>query len=137
VIPRRCPGTSWTVFVNSLEAVLPFYNLRDQLMPSKYPWLRNRCLAINNFSLLLSADMSHVSVAWQRPGWNIHISSDISGLWAECHICRRCPRIHNLYFYNIRDKLLPLIYPWLRNRCLGISNSSLLVSTGMSHVPVA
>jgi hypothetical protein len=24
-------------------------------------------------------------VAWQRPGWNIHISSDISALWAECH----------------------------------------------------
>jgi hypothetical protein len=29
--------------------------------------------------------MSHVPVAWQRPGWNIHISSDISAPWAECH----------------------------------------------------
>jgi hypothetical protein len=55
-------------------------------MPSIYPWLRNHCLAINNTSLLVSADMSHVPVAWQRPGWNIHISSDISALWAECHI---------------------------------------------------
>jgi hypothetical protein len=36
------------------------------------PWLRNRCLAINNSSLLASAGMSHVPVAWQRPGWNIH-----------------------------------------------------------------
>jgi hypothetical protein len=67
-----------------------FYNLRDQLLPSIYPWLRNRCLAINNSSLLVPAGMSHVPVAWQYPGWNIHtyihFSSDISALWAECHI---------------------------------------------------
>jgi hypothetical protein len=30
--------------------------------------------------------MSHVPVAWQRPAWNMHIFSDISALWAECHI---------------------------------------------------
>jgi hypothetical protein len=34
-----------------------FYNLRDQLLPSMYPWLRNRCLAINTSSLLVSADL--------------------------------------------------------------------------------
>jgi hypothetical protein len=33
------------------------------LLPSIYPWLRIRCLAINNSSLLVSADMSHVPVA--------------------------------------------------------------------------
>jgi hypothetical protein len=75
-IPRRCPG-----IYN-----LSFYNLRDRLLPSIYPWLRNRCLDINNSSLLVSADMSHVPVASQRSGWNIHSSSDISALWAECHI---------------------------------------------------
>jgi hypothetical protein len=53
---------------------LSFYNFLDQLLLSIYPWLRNRCLAINNSSLLVSADMSHVSVAWQCQGWNIHIS---------------------------------------------------------------
>jgi hypothetical protein len=61
---RRCPG-----IYN-----LSFYNLCDQLLPSIYPWLRNRCLAINNSSLLVSSDMSHVPVTWQRSGWNIHIS---------------------------------------------------------------
>jgi hypothetical protein len=45
---------------------------------------RNRCLAINNSSLFF-ARMNHVAVAWQRAGWNIHISSDISPLWSECH----------------------------------------------------
>jgi hypothetical protein len=50
---------------------LSFYNLRDQLLPSIYPWLWNCCLAINNSSLLVSADMSQVPVAWQRPSWNI------------------------------------------------------------------
>jgi hypothetical protein len=24
-------------------------------------------------------------VAWQWPGWNVHISSDISAVWSECH----------------------------------------------------
>jgi hypothetical protein len=63
-----------------------------------YPWLRNRCLAINNSSLLDSADMRHVPVAWQRLGWNIHISSDISALWAECHIS---PCLYSsIYLYN-------------------------------------
>jgi hypothetical protein len=56
---RRCPGMSLS---------------RDQLLPSICPWLQNRCLAINNSSLLVSADMSHVPVAWYYPGWNIHIS---------------------------------------------------------------
>jgi hypothetical protein len=87
----------WTLVVNSLEAVcsFPFY---DQLLPSIYPWLRNRCLAINNSSLLVSADMSHVPVALQRPGWTIHISSDISALWTECHIS---PCLYSsLYLYN-------------------------------------
>jgi hypothetical protein len=54
---------------------LSFYNLHDQLLPSIYPWLQNRCLAINNSSLLVSMDMSYVPIALQRPGWNIHISS--------------------------------------------------------------
>jgi hypothetical protein len=76
---------------------LSFYNLRDQLLPSIYPWLRNHCLAINNSSLV-SADMSHVPVAWQRPGWNMHISSDILALWAECHISP-CS-YSSLYLYN-------------------------------------
>jgi hypothetical protein len=71
-ISRRCPG-----IYN-----LSFYNFRDQLLP----WLRNRCLVINNSSLLVSANMSYVPVAWQRPGWNIHIYSDISALRAECRI---------------------------------------------------
>jgi hypothetical protein len=63
-----------------------------------YPWLLNRCLAINNSSLLVSADMSHVPVSWQRSVWNIHISSDISALWAECHIS---PCLYSsLYLYN-------------------------------------
>jgi hypothetical protein len=44
------------------------------------------------------SDMSHVPVAWQRPGWNIHISSDISALWAKCHIS---PCLYSsLYLYN-------------------------------------
>jgi hypothetical protein len=37
---------------------LSFHNLRDQLLPSIYPWLQNRCLAINNSSLLVSAGES-------------------------------------------------------------------------------
>jgi hypothetical protein len=37
---------------------LSFYNLRDQFFPSIYPWLQNRCLAINNSSLLVSKDIS-------------------------------------------------------------------------------
>jgi hypothetical protein len=63
---------------------LSFYNLRDQLLPSIYPSLQNRCLA--NLSLLVSKDMSYVPVAWQWPGWNIHISSGISALLSECHM---------------------------------------------------
>jgi hypothetical protein len=61
--------------VNSLEAVCSFsftYNLRGELLPLIYPWLRNRCLAIKNSPLLVSADMSHVPVARQGPGRNIH-----------------------------------------------------------------
>jgi hypothetical protein len=85
---RRCSGI-YNFF---------FYNLRDQLLPSIYPWLRNRCLAINISALLVSADMSYVPVDWQRPGWNIHISSDISALWTECHIS---PCLYSsLYLYN-------------------------------------
>jgi hypothetical protein len=57
---------------------LSFHNLRDQLLPSIYPWLRNRCLVINNSSLLVTADMSHVPAAWQCP--------DISALCAEWNI---------------------------------------------------
>jgi hypothetical protein len=81
---------------------LSFYNLRNQLFPSIYPWLRNHCLAINNSSLLVSADMSHVSIAWQCPGSNMHtyinFSSDISALWAECHIS---PCLYSsLYLYD-------------------------------------
>jgi hypothetical protein len=45
--------SSWTL----LKLSVAF--LRDQLMPSIYPWLRNRCLAINNSSLLVSADESY------------------------------------------------------------------------------
>jgi hypothetical protein len=52
--------------------------------------------------------MNHVPVAWQCPGWNIHayiyiyiyihFSSDISTLWAECHIS---PCLYSsLYLYN-------------------------------------
>jgi hypothetical protein len=67
----------------------------------------------------------------------IRIYSNISALWAECHISRLCPGIHNISSYNLRDQLLPPIYPWLRNRCLAINNSSLLVSADASHVPVA
>jgi hypothetical protein len=86
--------SSWTL----LKLSVAFYNLRYQLLPSIYPLLRNRCLAINNSSLLVSADMNHVPFAWQRPGWNIHISSDISVLWAECHIS---PCLYSsLYLYN-------------------------------------
>jgi hypothetical protein len=81
--PWHCPG---------------IYNLRDQLLSSIYPWLRHRCLAINNSSLLVCVDMSHVPVAWQLPGWNIRISSDISTLWPECHIS---PCLYSsLYLYN-------------------------------------
>jgi hypothetical protein len=61
---------------------LSFYNLRDQLLLSICPCLWNRCLAINKSSLLVSANMSHVPVAWQWPGWNIHISMNILTLWA-------------------------------------------------------
>jgi hypothetical protein len=39
-----------------------------------------------HFLIFVSADMSHGPVAWQKPAWNIHFSSDISALWAECHI---------------------------------------------------
>jgi hypothetical protein len=35
---------------------LSFYNLRDQLLLSIYPWLQNHCLAINNSLLLVSKD---------------------------------------------------------------------------------
>jgi hypothetical protein len=45
---------------------------------------------------------------------------------------RRCPDIYNIFFYKLRDQLLPSIYPWLRNRCLAINNSSLLVSADES-----
>jgi hypothetical protein len=81
------PGTARVFitfpFITSAINCCPgIYLYRDQLLP----WLRNRCLVINNFSLFVSADMSHVPVAWQRPGWNLHISSDISALWVECHI---------------------------------------------------
>jgi hypothetical protein len=81
---------------------LSFYNLRDQFLPSMYPWLRNSCLATNNSSLFVSADMNHVPVAWQWPGRNIHthmhFSSDISALWAECYIS---PCLYSsLYLYN-------------------------------------
>jgi hypothetical protein len=42
--------------------------------------------------------MRYVPVAWQRPGWNIHISSDISALWAERH---SSPCLYSsLYLYN-------------------------------------
>jgi hypothetical protein len=82
-------------FITSAIICCPgIYLSRDQLLP----WLRNRCLAINNSSLLVSADMSHVPVAWQWPGWNIHIFSDVSALWAECHIS---PCLYSsLYLYN-------------------------------------
>jgi hypothetical protein len=70
---------------------LSFYNLRDQLLLSIYPWLWNHCLAINSSSLLVSADMSHVPIAWQQPGWNI-IFREIfrPSLWIE----RRTYLIH-------------------------------------------
>jgi hypothetical protein len=84
--------SSWTV----LKLSVAFYNLRDKLLHSIYPWLRNRCLAINYSSLLVSADMSHVPVARQRPGWNIYISLGLSALWAECHIS---PCLYS-YLYN-------------------------------------
>jgi hypothetical protein len=91
MIPQRCPGITWTLFANSLQAVCTFYNLRV-----------NCCPAINNSSLLVSADMSPVPVAWQCLGWNIHtyihFSSDISALWAEWHIS---PYLYSsLYLYN-------------------------------------
>jgi hypothetical protein len=54
-------------------------------LPSLYTLLQNCCLDINNSSLLVSVDMSHVPVSWQRPGWDIHISSDLSAPWAEWH----------------------------------------------------
>jgi hypothetical protein len=38
------------------------------------------------FLIVGFADMSHVPVAWQRPGSNIRISSDTSALWAEFNI---------------------------------------------------
>jgi hypothetical protein len=108
-IPRQLFETSWSPGVarvyrglsswTLLKLSVAFrYNVRDQLLPSIYRWLRNRCLAINNSSLLVSADMSHLPVVWQRPGWNIHISSDISALWPECHIS---PCLYSsLYLYN-------------------------------------
>jgi hypothetical protein len=39
----------------------------------------------------------------------------------------------HLAFYNLCDQLLPSIYLWLRNHCLTINNSSLLVSADMSR----
>jgi hypothetical protein len=54
---------------------ISFYNLRDQLLPSIYPWLRNRCLAINNSSLLVSADES-------------------------CTRCLAMPRLEHIYIYQ-------------------------------------
>jgi hypothetical protein len=71
------------------------------LLPSIYPWLRNSCLAINNSSLLVSADISHVPVAWQRPGWNMHICSDISALWVECHIS---PCLYSSLYNQVKGK---------------------------------
>jgi hypothetical protein len=57
------PELSWSCLL------LFLYNLRDQFLLSIYPWLRNRCLPINNSSLLVSAGMSHVPVASQRLSW--------------------------------------------------------------------
>jgi hypothetical protein len=62
--------SSWTLLKLSVAFLL---QPRDQLLPSIYPWLRNRCLDISNSSLLVSADMSHVPVAWQGPCWNIFL----------------------------------------------------------------
>jgi hypothetical protein len=87
-ISRRCPG---------------IHNLRNQLLPR----LRNRCLVINNSSLLVSANMSHVPVARQGPGWNIHIFSYISALWAECHIS---PCVYSSLYSQVREGNETLCY---------------------------
>jgi hypothetical protein len=70
------------------------------LLPLIYPCLWNCCLAINNSSLLGSVDMSHVPIAWQWPGWNIHISSDISAFWAECHIS---PCLYSSLYNQVKE----------------------------------
>jgi hypothetical protein len=128
----QCPGWNIHTYIHCTSDLNnrrcpDIYLSRDQLLPSIYPRLRNRCLAINNSSLLVSADISHVPVAWQCPGWNIHTyihsTSDLN--------TRRYPGI-----YLSRDQLLPPIYPRLRNRRLAINNSSLLVSADISHVPL-
>jgi hypothetical protein len=86
--PRRCPGVSWTLVVNSLEAVRSF-----PFITSAINCCRRYIRGYGTVAWLSTiphcwfyADMSHVPVAWQRPGCNIHISSDISALWAECHV---------------------------------------------------
>jgi hypothetical protein len=59
---------------------------------------------MNNSSLFVSAGMSHIPVAWQRPGWNIHtnihLSSDISALWAECHTS---PCLYSSLHHQVKD----------------------------------
>jgi hypothetical protein len=85
-------------FITSVINCCPgIYLSRDQLLP----WLWNRCLIINNSSLLVSADMSHVPIAWQRPGWNMHIFSDISALWAECHIS---PCLYSSLYNQVKER---------------------------------
>jgi hypothetical protein len=58
--------------------------------------------------------MSHVSVAWQRPGWNVNIFSGILALWAECHIS---PCLYSsLYLYNhVKEgnETIPFIYTYI------------------------
>jgi hypothetical protein len=90
VDPRR--ELSWSCLY------LSFYNLRDQLLPSIYLWLWNCCLAINNSPLLVSADMSHVPVAWQWPGWDIFVVMEPLPSYQQfpivgfrgCETCTQC-----------------------------------------------
>jgi hypothetical protein len=106
---KRWPGISWTLVVNSLEAVCSFPFITSAINCfRRYIRSYGTVAKLSTIPHCWFPRMSHVPVAWQRPGYNIHISSDISALWAECHIS---PCLYSsLYLYNQvkdRNKTIP------------------------------
>jgi hypothetical protein len=67
--------------------------------------------------------MSHVPVTWQRPGWNIHIFSDISSIWAEC------PRTSSLVVRSLSLLSCSGPHTFLIRRYLSVSQSQSHIAT--------